>query len=243
MARLSVKVDYVSALRRVGGGRSPDPAQAAVLVELAGADQVCCFLREDRRFIRDRDIYIIRELVRSGFILQIAPVDDLIERALEVKPRLVTLMPYVGDKDNIKKGANPENKFDSYADAASRLDAAGIDVSCFINPETDLIKSVARAKIKTVELNCYDYAMAVSKSDIADELDSLEQVAQFASKLGMTVNCGGWLDYKNIGPLIYSEMYDRITVGFSIASRAMLVGYDRAVREMLDIFKHQSSNS
>jgi pyridoxine 5-phosphate synthase len=242
MARLSVKVDYVSALRRVGGGRSPDPAQAAVLAELAGADGISCFLREDRKFIRDRDIYIIKELVRSGFILQIAPVDDLIERALEVKPQMITLMPFVGENNNIKKGADLENRFDSYADAASRFDVAGIDVCCFLDPETDMIKNAAREKIKTVELNTHDYAQAVSKPDITDELDRLEQAAQFAAKLGMTVNCGGWLDYKNIGPLIDSELYDWITVGFSIASKAMLVGYDRAVREMANAFKHHAAD-
>ncbi len=235
MPRFIVKVDYVAALRNAGGGSGPDPSKAAVLAELAGADGICCHLREDRKFIRDRDIYIIRELIKPWFYLQIAPTDDLIERALEVKPKMVTLMPYSSDDNIIKEGANLKDDFDKYADAADSIAGADIEIACFIEPDNENVKNVARAKIGIVEFNCRAYTEARAE-EIKDERERLDQAVQFASKLGMSIGCGGGLNYDNIRPLIEIEEINYFNIGHAVISKAQLVGMDRAVRDMAVVF-------
>jgi len=235
MSRLIVKVDCVAALRNSGGGSQPDPSKVAVLAELAGVDGICCHLREDRKFIRDRDIYIIRELIKPQFYLQIAPADDLIERALEVKPKMVTLMPYVTEDSIIKEGVNLNDNFDSYAEAADKLKSNDIDVACFIEPDNEAIKNIARAKISTVEFNCRA-CTAAKDSEINDEQERLDQAAQFAYKLGMSIGCGGGLNYDNIKPLIEIEEIDSFTIGHALLAKALLVGVDQAVCDMTAVF-------
>jgi pyridoxine 5-phosphate synthase len=235
MSALSVKVDYVAALRSIKKLKEPDPIQAAVIAELAGADSITAHLREDRRYIRDRDVYILKELVKTRFTLQMAPTDDMMELALEVKPWRVTLMPSAGKGSVIENGIDLEKKSDLYAGAAGSLQNAGIDVCYFIDPEHEFIKAAARAKANAVELNSFAYATGKSAEESAAELELLEQAAQIASKLGMTVNCGGGLDYKNIPPLVDLDCFEEFTVGYAVTSRAVLVGYEFAVREMSEL--------
>jgi len=233
MSALSVKVDHVAALRAIKKLKEPDPIQAAVIAELAGADGITAFLREDRLYIRDRDIYILKELVKTQFTLQMAPTDDLMELALEVKPWRVTLMPF--DKNDSEHGIEFEKDYDRYASAAESLQNAGIYVCFFINPEHDDVKAAARAKVNAVELNAHAYSVCKTAEDCASELEVLEQSAQIASKLGMAVNCGGGLDYRNIPPLVDLDCIEEFTIGYAITSRAVLSGYEYAVREMAEL--------
>lgn len=228
MPLISIKVDLVASLRYRKYIKEPDPAQAAVLAELAGADGINCFLREDRRHIRDRDFYILKETVKSKLTVQIAPDSELIERAIEVKPHTVTLMPFLSGTSVIDKG-------DLFASASAELRSAGINVGYFINPEVDEVKAAARGKADIVELDGLDYARAETKKDIEIELERLEQAAQLASKLGMTPSCGNGLNYRNIRPLLDLDIFKEFTVGHAVISRAVMVGLDRAVSEMAGI--------
>lgn len=240
MASLSVKVDYVAALRDNRHPRTPDPSHAAVLAELAGSDGVTCHLREDRIGIRDRDIYILKEIVRTKFTLQIAPVDELMERALEVKPWMVTLMPLDMKDLSATSGIDLEGKADVYSQAAMSLKKAGLNVCYFVNPEADLIKAAARVKVGVVELNVTHYVTAKSLAEAESELERLEQMANLARKLGMSVYCSGGLNYKNIRPVVDLDVFDEFTVGHAIISRSLMVGLERAVREMADIVHRPS---
>jgi len=235
MSMLSIKVDFVAALRSIRKSKEPDPAQVVVLSELAGVDGITCHLRQDRLYIRDRDVYILKEMTKTRLTLQIAPAQDLIERALEVKPWRVTLMPFATDEPIIENGIDPESQADLYSETAGSLKAVGINVCYFIDPENDSVKNAARAKANAVELNALDYVNAKSADETKDELERLEQTAQFAAKLGMNVICGGGLNYKNIRPLVEMEIFDGFTVGYAVTSHAILVGYERAVREMAQI--------
>ncbi len=237
MSALSVKVDYVAALRSIKKLKEPDPIQAAVIAELAGADGIACHLREDRLYIRDRDVYILKELVKTRFTLQMAPTDDLMELALEVKPWRVTLMPFTDKNPIMDEGINLEKQADLYSEAAASLQNAGINVCYLSNPEPEFIKAAARAKVNAVELNAHVYSASGTDDDSAAELGTLEQTAQLAVKLGMSVNCGGGLNYKNISPLIDLDCFEEFTIGYAITSRAVLVGYEFAVREMAELIK------
>jgi pyridoxine 5-phosphate synthase len=232
MALLFVKVDAVASLRAARKHKLPDPCHAAVLAELAGADGIACHLREDRLHIRDRDFYILKEVVKSRLNLQIAPDDDLVERGLEVKPRMVTLMPFTQDETVISKGIDTKADGELCTDVTSRLKEAEMAVAWFIEPDSEAIKDAARAKVDAVELNAHEYVTAASDEQVKDELEALEHMAELAGKLGMAVGCGNGLDYGNIRPLVELDVFDRFTVGFSIVSRAIMVGLEGAVREM-----------
>jgi len=243
MSLISIKVDYVASLREIKHLKEPDPAQAAVLAELAGADGISCQLREDRKHIRDRDLYLLKEMVKSKLTLQIEPVEDLIERAIEVKPWMVTLMPFSNEDIIAKSGIDFENNRDLYAETSATLKNSGINVCYFIEPEIDAVKNAARAKIDAVELNAFRYISAETLEMAEAELDRMEQMSQLATKLDLTVNCGNGLNYKNIRPLIDLGTIEEFTVGYSIISRSLLVGMDRAVGEMVDIVHSPAEKS
>lgn len=234
MSSLSVKVDYVAAVRNVKKAKEPAPSQAAVLAELAGADGITCHLREDRLYIRDRDFYILKEVVHTGLTLQIAPEEELLDRALEVKPQIVTLMPYSRDESVPDSGIDVANFRDRYSRAAESIIGADIKVCYFIEPDSEAVKDAARVKAHAVELNVHDYIEAKTEEEIKSELTRLEQMAQLADKLGMKAWAGNGLDYRNIRPLAELGVFKRFTVGYAIISKAVMVGMDRAVRDMID---------
>jgi pyridoxine 5-phosphate synthase len=232
---LSFKVDYIAALREMRRQKEPDPAQAAVIAEIAGVDGITCHLREDRKHIRDRDLYLLKEMVKTKLTLQIAPADDLIERTLEVKPWMVTLMPYSSDELQIGSGVDLEQNRDLYTEAAATFKGNGINVGFFIDPEIEAVKNAARAKADVVELNAARYISALTIESAEEELDRLEQMAHLATKLNMGANCGSELNYRNIRPLVELGAFEEFTVGYSVTCRGLMVGLDRAVREMIDI--------
>ncbi len=235
MSLLSVKVDHVASLRQIRRLKEPDPGHAAVLAEIAGADGVTCRLREDRIAIRDRDIYILKEVVKSKLTVQIAPGEDLIDRVLEVKPWMVTMVPFITEDPDENRGVDTSSNRSLYGDTADALKAHGISVGIIIDPQVDAVKDAARLKVDAVEFNASDYVFSESIEEAESELDRLEQMAQLARKLGMMANCGGSLNYHSIRPLVESGAFEEFTVGHAVISRAMMVGMDRAVRELVDI--------
>ncbi len=235
MPLVSIKLDTVASLREIRHQKEPDPAQAAVLAELAGADGISCLLREDRKHIRDRDLYLLKEMVKTKLTLQIEPVEDLIERALEVKPWMVTLMPFSNEDTAVQIGIDFENNRDLYTDTSATLKGSGINVCYFIEPEIDAVKNAARAKIDAVELNTFRYITADTLEIAETELDRIEQMSQLASKLGLSVNCGNGLNYKNIRPLLDLGTIEEFTIGYSVVCRSVLVGMERAVKEMVKV--------
>ncbi|UCD18447.1 MAG: pyridoxine 5'-phosphate synthase [Candidatus Zixiibacteriota bacterium] len=235
MALISIKLDQVAALRSLRQRKQPDPVQAAVLAELAGADGVACQLREDRQYIRDRDVYLLREIVKTRLNLYMAPVDELYQRAIEVKPYMVTLMPFSDEQVAVRNGIDFEENRDLYAEFAGSLKEAGICACYFVDPDADAVKAAARAKVDAVELNAFPYVSSETVDAAETELERIEQTAQLALKLGISAHCGNNLDYKNIRPLVKFGIVDEFTVGHAIISRGLLVGLDRAVREIVDI--------
>lgn len=235
MPLLSIKVDRVAFLRDAGQSTEPDPAQIAVLAEMGGAGGITCHLREDRLHSRDRDLYVLKEIVKTELDLQIAPVEDLLKRAFEIKPDLVTLVPFDTDDPFANAGIDLENNREKYSNAATALREEGIRVAYFVNPMDSDIKEAARSRVSVVEINATDYTDAGSQKDIENEIQRLEQMAQLAIKLGLSPRCGGRLTYRNIVPLAKLSVFEGYTVGAAVANKAILTGYERAVREMVNI--------
>ncbi len=234
MPDISIRVDYAAFMRNAMQNKEPDPAQAAVLAEMAGAGGISCHLRRDRLHTCDRDLYMLKEIVKTKLILQIYPDDELLERALEVKPDLVILMPEDDEEPFKQSGINLQANADKYAQAVSSLQAENIKTGYFIDPIETIIKEAARAKVDVVELNARDYADADSPVDRDKEIERLEHMADLTKKLGMSTYCCGGLNYKNIRRLIDLSVFDGFVVGGAVAVKAMMLGFEKAVRELMN---------
>lgn len=233
MALLSVNLDLVAALREVRKQREPDPAQAAVVAELAGADGIAIQLRRDRKYIRDRDLFILREVVKTRLTIEIPPTDDIIERVLEVKPAMVTFVADHADSDTPVSGIDFNAAPIDFSDTASRFKGVGINVCFFVDPEIDAIKGAARAGADAVLINCGGFTYAHNLEEAQAELDRIDVVAQAAAKNNLAVYGGRGISAKNVPALFELKLFDEFFVGHSIVTRAVLKGLDAAVTEMI----------
>jgi len=237
MALLSVNLDHVAALREVRKRREPDPAQAAVLAEMAGADGIAIQLRRDRKYIRDRDLFILREVVKTRLTIEMPPTDEIIARVLEVKPAMVTLVADHADSDSLVSGIDFDGAAVDFSDIAGRFKAAGIGVCFFIEPEADAVKGVSRAGADAALVNCGGFTCAVTLDEAQQELDRIDRAAQAASKAGLAVYAGRGVNFKNVIALHELKLFDEYFVGHSIISRAVLKGMSAAVGEMLAVIR------
>lgn len=241
MALLSVNLDQVAALREVRRMKEPDPAQAAVLAELAGADGIAIQLRRDRKYIRDRDLYILREVVKTRLILEIPPTEDIIAKALEVKPWMVTFVADHADSDASVSGIDFTNAPIDFSDIVERFRGVGVSVCFLIEPSSDAVKGAHRAGASAVLINCTEFTDARTLEQAQSGLDNIDSAAQQAVKHELAVHAGRGISYKNIFPLAELGAIDEFVIGHAIAVRAILVGYERAVVEMLRLL-HRGQN-
>ena len=232
MARLGVNIDHVATLRQARGGTEPDPLAAAVLVELAGADGIVVHLREDRRHIQDRDLTLLREMVRTKLDLEMAAEESMAKTALGIKPHLVTLVPERRQELTTEGGLEVAGQRDRIQAVVNLLHDGGIPVSLFIDPDLTQVKAAHKVSADYVELHTGRYANASRIKEEQTELDALAQAAKLAYKLGMGVNAGHGLNYRNVRRLTQIQEIVEYNIGHSIIARAVLVGLDQAVREM-----------
>ena len=232
MPRLGVNIDHVATLRQARGGIDPDPLAAAVLVELAGADGIVVHLREDRRHIQDRDLRLLREVIHTKLDLEIAADETMAQIALAIKPDLVTLVPEKRQELTTEGGLDVVSHRDRIQQIVALLQAGGVPVSLFIEPDLAQVKAAHRVSADFVELHTGRYANAASATDAEAEAEAITQAAKLSSKLGMGVNAGHGLDYHNLSRLTQISEIIEYNIGHSIIARAVLVGLDQAVREM-----------
>ncbi len=233
MAGLTVNIDLVAVLRSVRRLSEPDPAQAAVLSELAGADGIAVQVRRDRKYIRDRDLYILKGIVKTKLIVEIPPADELIEQALEIKPWMVIFVADHADSDSPVTTIDFNSAPVDFGDIIDRFRGVGINTGFFIEPEGDDVKGASKSGAATVLINCKGFTEARTIEDAQSELDRIDKAVNSASKQNMGVYCGRGVNYKNIQPLAELGYIDEFIIGHAIGSRALLVGYERAVEEML----------
>ncbi len=232
MARLGVNIDHIATLRQARGGTDPDPLAAAVLVELAGADGLVVHLREDRRHIQDRDLQLLREIVRTKLDLEMAADDAMVKIALNVKPDLVTLVPEKRQELTTEGGLDIAGQRDRIQSVISLLHDAGIPVSVFVEPDLNQIKAAHKILADFVELHTGRYANATRSKEADAEFEAITQAAKLAYKLGIGVNAGHGLNYRNVKRLTHIPDIVEYNIGHSIIARAVLVGLEQAVKEM-----------
>ena len=232
MIRLGVNVDHVATVRQARRAHEPDPVAAAVLAALGGADGITVHLREDRRHIQDRDVRVLRETVTTRLNLEMAASEEIIAIALTVKPDEATLVPEKRQELTTEGGLDVIANEKAVRSAVERLRAGGIHVSLFIDPELKQIDASKRLGADAIELQTASYSEAAGPEAIARELDKLRTATAHATSLGLHVHMGHGLNYWNVQPIVRIPGVEELNIGHSIVSRAVLVGMERAVREM-----------
>lgn len=237
MARLSVNVDHVATVRQARRASEPDPVAAALLAELAGAHGIIVHLREDRRHIQDRDLRVLRETVKTQLNLEMAAVEEIITIALEVHPDMVTFVPERRQELTTEGGLQVAGQIPHLKGVIARMRKKGIRVSLFVDPEEESIVAASECEAQVVELHTGRYAEAESEVHREKELERIAHAAKLAAKLQLEVHAGHGLDYRNVLPLTQIREIEEFSIGHSIVARAVLVGMERAVREMLELVK------
>ncbi len=237
MAGLSVNVDHVATLREARKGRYPDPVSAAVLAELAGVDGIVVHLREDRRHIKDRDLRILRKVVQTKLILEMASSNEMVGIALDVQPDIVTLVPEKRDELTTEGGLDLIVHKDAVAETVGTLQDNGIPVCIFIDPDPDQIKIAHQINASMVEIHTGKFCDAKTSRKRDQAFSNIVDAAKLAFKLRMGVNAGHGICYNTIKAFKGLNEIDEFSIGHSIISRAVLVGMDSAVREMLSLVK------
>jgi pyridoxine 5-phosphate synthase len=229
---LGVNIDHVATIRQARRTVEPDPIAAAVLAELAGADGITVHLREDRRHIQDRDVRLLRQTVRTHLNLEMAATDEMVAIALDIRPDYVTLVPERREEVTTEGGLDVAGQIDRMDQVVGTLQAAGIPVSLFIDADDRQIQAATTVKAKFIELHTGSYAEASSEPDRAKELEILRSGCEQALANGLRVNAGHGLTYWNVHPVACLPGMEELNIGHTIVSRAVLVGMERAVREM-----------
>ena len=234
-ARLGVNVDHVATLRQSRRTNYPDPVAAAVMAELAGADQITIHLREDRRHIQERDLQIMRRTVTTRLNLEMAATQEMVKIAYEVKPDIVTLVPERREELTTEGGLDVIAGREAVRKAVKTLRDADIKVSLFIDPDLDQVKAAHRAEAEVVELHTGRYCDARLAADRRRELARLVDACKAAAKLGLGVAAGHGLNYQNVLPVAAVPEIEELNIGHAIVGHAVLVGMERAVREMKEL--------
>ena len=235
MPRLEVNVDHVATLRQARLIDEPDPVIAAALAELAGADGIIVHLREDRRHIQDRDLMLLRKTLKTRLNLEMAATQEMLEVAREVQPDLVTLVPEKRQELTTEGGLEVAGNRAALAEYLLALNAAGLRVSLFVDPVNLQIEAAKGVGAEWVELHTGTYAEAPTRAEAVRLFQELVNAARHARSLGLKVKCGHGLNYRNIKPFRGREEFAEYSIGHAIIARAMLVGIERAVREMIEL--------
>jgi pyridoxine 5-phosphate synthase len=232
MARLCVNIDHVATLRQARAGVEPDPVAAAVLVELAGADGIVVHLREDRRHIQERDLRLLKEVVKTKLDLEMAPTPETAKLALMIKPHMVTLVPEKRLELTTEGGLDVLAHREDLQRVVAALQDGGVVVSVFIDPDTEQIKTAHRLNADYIEIHTGKYANLFNAKERKTEAEAILNAARFGTKLGLGVNAGHGLNYMNVKPLTRIPEIEEFNIGHSIVARAVMVGLPQAVREM-----------
>jgi len=235
MPRLNVNIDHVATLRQARRGTDPDPVLAAYLAEIAGADGIVVHLREDRRHIQVRDLHILRQTVKTKLNLEMAPTSEMVGIALDVKPNMVTLVPEKREEITTEGGLNVIDNHQVVSKVVKRLKDGGLFVSLFIDPDQEQIKASKNTDADMVELHTGLYAEAKNDQIRREEFKKIEYSVKIALDHDLRISAGHGLDYKNVRMIASLSDIEELNIGFSIIARSIIVGVEKAVREMIEI--------
>jgi len=233
MVQLAINVDHVATLRQARGSNEPDPVCAAAICELAGAHGIVVHLREDRRHIQDRDVRLLRQTVKTKLNLEMGATAEIIEIALEVKPDMVTLVPEKRRELTTEGGLNVAGQKKNLQEVIARMGKGGIPVSLFIDPDQRQVRAAHDIGATFVEIHTGRYCDALSEKERDLEFALVATAAEQAHELGLRVNAGHGLNYLTSQRIAGLGTIEELSIGHAVMARAILVGLDRAVREML----------
>lgn len=233
--RLGVNIDHVATLRQARRGRVPEPAAAAAVAELSGADGITVHLREDRRHIQDRDLAVLSEVVTTRINLEMAATEEMVLIARNLKPYSSTLVPEKREEITTEEGLDVLSQADSLPRTVARLRNAGILVSLFIDPELPQVLAARRAGADAIEIHTGAYCEAFRAGRYGDALSRVRSAAAYAASLGLKVFAGHGLDVRNIVPVLQAPQIEEFNIGHSIIARALFLGLPAAVKEIADL--------
>jgi len=237
--KLAINIDHFATLREARRGSEPEPVLAALLAEQAGAEGVVCHLRSDRRHIKERDLKLLRGVIKTMLNMEMAATDDMFKVAMDVKPDVVSLVPERHEELTTEGGLSVIDHRRRLAPFIKKLQAAGIKVSIFIDASEKQIKAGSELGVNLIEINTGQYAEAAPGPGRAKVLDEVRKAAEYGQGLGLEVHAGHGLDYHNVRPIAAIPQITELSIGFAIVARAAIVGVNRAVRDMVALLnKH-----
>jgi len=235
--RFTLNIDHVATLRNARGETQPDPVTAALIAEQAGVDGIVFHLREDKRHINERDVRLLRELITTKLDFEMAAVPEIIKIACDVGPELATLVPEKRQELTTEGGLNVIDNVTLIRETIKELNDADIAVSIFTEPDIPQIDASAEVGADFIEIHTGVFANALTEEEQFDELERIRGAAKHAKKLGLGVNAGHGLNYQNIKVFRELEDIDEVSIGHSIIARAVIVGIEEAVKEMIRLIK------
>lgn len=239
MTKLGVNVDHVATVRQARQAIEPDPVAAAIAAELAGAHGITVHIRGDRRHIQERDLDLLRRIVKTSLNVEMAATEEMLQMASSVRPDCVTLVPERPEELTTEGGLNLTKQKRAIESAIARLRSEDMEVSLFVDPDVRQLELAAELGARAVELNTASYAESVPaglvewEENFQRQLLQVTECASQASAMGLRVLAGHGLTYRNVGPIAAISEIEELNIGHNLISRAILVGMERAVREML----------
>ncbi len=235
--RLGVNIDHIATLRQARMANEPDPVYAAVIAELSGADGITVHLRQDRRHIQERDIELLRTIIKTKLNLEMAISMEMVKIALKYKPDTCTLVPETAEEVTTSGGLDVMMYTDRIGEVSGNIKAAGIEVSVFVDPEVDQIKACHRLGIHVIEINTGQYARNWNNSYAILELEKIKKAIVYARKLEFKILAGHGLTYQNVLPIVKMREIEELNIGHSIIANSTFMGLGEAVRRMRELLK------
>lgn len=234
---LGVNIDHIATLRQARGCGYPDPVQAALVAEEAGADGITLHMREDRRHVNERDVRLIQEVAQTRINLESAITEEMLKFASEISPEHVCFVPEKREEVTTEGGLDVTGNYDAVCNAVECMHKVGSDVSLFIDPDFAQIKASKESGASTVEIHTGCYANAIDAKQINLELDKVRQAAEYAANLGLVVNAGHGLHYHNVHEIAAIAEFNELNIGHSIVARAVMTGFKEAVSYMKQLMQ------
>jgi pyridoxine 5-phosphate synthase len=235
--KLAVNVDHFATIREARRSNEPEPVLAALLSEQAGAEGIVCHIRGDRRHIKERDLRLFRETIKTKLNIEMAATEEMKKIALDLKPEVVSLVPEREEELTTEGGLDVISNEKHLGPHIKELQKAGIRVSIFVDPNLKQIEACHRVGVNLIEINTAKYSDLKPGAERDKALDEIKEVAKYGRTLGLEIHAGHGLDYKNVQPVAEIPEITEFSIGFSIVARAAIVGIDMAVREMVSLIE------
>ncbi len=233
--RLSVNIDHFATLREARRSNEPEPVLAALLAEQAGADGIVCHIRGDRRHIKERDLRLFRQVIKTKLNIEMAAAEEMKKIALEIKPDVVSLVPEREEELTTEGGLDVLSNITYLRTHIQELQNAGIKISIFVDPNLKQIDACKTVGVDLIEINTGKYSDSKVEEERNKAIQEIQTTARYGKHLGLEVHAGHGLDYKNISSIVEIPEITELSIGFSIVARAAIVGIEMAVREMINL--------